>query len=290
MAPRGRLLDEEVMSRRDAILARRYALAALAITGLAVGARAARANSWPTPAAGEAPGNDVEVLFTFDDGPNPTHTPLVLDILAKHRIQAVFFLVGEMAGSEHKKVPAIIERILREGHVIANHTLSHQDLCRVPAERAIRELDEGKAVIERVAGMQVQWFRAPYGVRCDRLDQLLAERRIEHFHWDLDPQEWRHNNVDKTVKYITGELSRAHGRNVLLLHDIKAVTVKALPQVLAWIDAENAKRQKSRKRKIKILQAPALAIERLPPGFVAWAAEATADLRALPRHVASVLP
>lgn len=242
------------------------------------------------PAAGESASGDIEVLLTFDDGPNPLYTPQILDILAERKIKAIFFLVGEMAGSENKKVPPIIERILREGHVIANHTQTHQDLCRVKEEKAIRDLDDGKATIERVAGIPVAWFRAPYGVRCERLDKMLAERGIAHFHWDLDPQEWRHNNVDKTVKYVTGELARAHGRAVLLLHDIKQVTVKALPQILDWIDAENAKRSKSRKRKIRILPAPALAIERLPPGLADWFVEATHDLRHLPKSIASVLP
>jgi peptidoglycan/xylan/chitin deacetylase (PgdA/CDA1 family) len=250
----------------------------------------ASAKGWSVPAAGESASGDIEVLLTFDDGPNPTTTPQVLDILAARKIKAVFFLVGEMAGSENKKIPPIIERILREGHVIANHTQTHQDLCRVKEEKAIKDLDDGKTTIERVSGITVQWFRAPYGVRCDRLDKLLEERRIEHFHWDLDPQEWRHGNVDKTVKYVTGELARAHGRVVLLLHDIKPVTVKALPQIFDWMDAENAKRSKSRKRKIRILSPAALAIEKLPTGLADWIAEATYDLRTLPKSIASALP
>ncbi len=250
----------------------------------------ARAAGWPAPAAGESASGDIEVVLTFDDGPNPTTTPQVLDILAKHDLQAVFFLVGEMVGSENKKVPTIVERILRDGHVIANHTMTHQDLCRVKPEKAVKDLDDGKATIERVAGIPVHWFRAPYGVRCDRLDAMLAERGITHFHWDLDPQEWRHNNVDKTVKYVTGELARAHGRSVLLLHDIKAVTVQALPQILQWIADENARRSKSRKRKIRILRPSLLAIEQLPPGLVDWVTDATADLRQLPTRIASVLP
>lgn len=246
---------------------------------------------WDGPAAGESVSGDIEVLFTFDDGPNVIYTPQVLDILAAHKIKAVFFLVGNMVANENKKVPEIIQRILREGHVIANHTQSHKDLCRTKDEAvAVRDIDDGKATIERVSGITVAWFRAPYGVRCERLDRLMAERHIAHFHWDLDPQEWRHGNVDKVVKYVTGELARAHGRAVLLLHDIKLVTVKALPLILDWIDQENAKRAKSRKRKIRILDAPKLAIERLPAGFVDWFVEATYDLRTLPKSVASVLP
>ena len=256
-------------------------------------ASTASAKGWDQPAAGESASGDIEVLLTFDDGPNPVTTPQVLDILAARNLKAVFFLVGNMVNNENKKIPLIIARILREGHVIANHTQTHSDLCRgkgLPGEeKAIKDVDVGKATIEHASGITVQWFRAPYGVRCDRLDKMLEERHIHHFHWDLDPQEWKHGNVDRTVKYVTGEFARAHGRAVLLLHDIKAVTVKALPQILDWVDQENTKRAKSRKRKIRFLSPSALAIEQLPVGLVDWFMEATLDLRSLPTSIASVL-
>src|SRR6185503_5430626 len=111
--------------------------------------------------------------------------------LAGHHIHAVFFMVGEMV-KDNKKAPPIIERILREGHVIANHTMRHKDLCRVKEEAAVKDLDDGKAAIEEVTHLELLWFRVPYGVRCDRVDRMLAERHLSHFHWDLDPQEWRH--------------------------------------------------------------------------------------------------
>jgi hypothetical protein len=92
------------------------------------------------------------------------------------------------------------------------------------------------------------------------------------------------------VKYVTGELGHSYGRNVLLMHDIKQATVKALPQILDWITAENARRAKSRKKPIRIVQASALAIEQLPKGLVPWLKDATAGARALPDAIASVLP
>ena len=257
----------------------------------AFAAAPAAAKGWPTPAAGESASGDIEIVFTFDDGPSPKTTPQVLDILAAHHIKAVFFLVGEMVASENKAVPKIIQRMLREGHVLANHTMRHKDLCRAKDEAAaIADLDNGHAAIERVAGIDVQWFRAPYGVRCERMDRLLAERKIKHFHWDLDPQEWKHGNVQKTVAYVTKEISRAGGRAVLLMHDIKPVTVKALPEILAWITDENARREKSRKSKIRILQAPSLAAEQLPTGWLAWLDDATAGARGLRGRLARVLP
>ena len=257
---------------------------------LLAGIATATAKGWPTPAAGESASGGAEVLFTFDDGPNVKTTPLVLDTLAKHHIHAVFFMVGEMAGNENKKVKPLIERILREGHVIGTHTMHHYDLCKKKEEVAVRDLDDGKATVEQAAGIPTAWFRTPYGARCERVERLLAERHLEHFHWDLDPQEWKHKNADKAFKYVTDSLSRTGDRNVLLMHDIHEATVKALPRILDWIDEENAKRKKSHKKPILVVQAPAYAIEKLPKGFVPWITDATAGIRSLPSSIASVLP
>jgi chitooligosaccharide deacetylase len=264
--------------------------APLALACLAAISVQADAKGWPTPAAGPTMTGDPELIFTFDDGPNKDLTPLVLDTLAKHKIRAVFFLVGEMAAQ--KTSPEILERMLREGHIIANHTMTHQDLCRVKdPERAAREIDEGKAAIEgALPGLQVHWFRTPYGVRCDRLDEMLAARGITHFHWDLDPQEWRHGSKKKTVEYVTKQLGRMTGRNVLLMHDIKKATVEALPEILDFIEAENARRKETRRRRIRILQAWEIAVEQLPPGTLEWLRAVAPSRQDLVDAIASVLP
>jgi peptidoglycan/xylan/chitin deacetylase (PgdA/CDA1 family) len=261
-----------------------------AMIALGSSGHGAAAKAWPSPAAGDSTSGGPEILFTFDDGPNPKTTPLVLDTLAAHHIHAVFFLVGGMAGNHNPKVAAIIRRILHDGHVIATHTMKHKDLCRVSEAAAVQDLDDGKAIIEQVAGVPTAWFRAPFGTRCDRLEHMLAERHLAHFHWDLDPQEWKHGDPAKAIAYVTGELGRAYGRDVLLMHDIKQATVKALPEILAWLDAENGRREKSHGKPIRVLQAPELAIERLPKGLVTWLGDATTGARALPSAIASVLP
>ncbi|MBL9017468.1 MAG: polysaccharide deacetylase family protein [Myxococcales bacterium] len=264
-------------------------LLSLAILVLVAGSAAAK--GWPTPAAGESASGDPEILFTFDDGPNPTTTPKVLDELKKHGIHAVFFMVGEMAGSENKKVPAIVKRILDEGHVLASHTMKHHDLCRLKSEEAAAaDIDDGIAAIEAVAKVKLAWFRAPYGVRCDRLEKLLAARGLQHFHWDLDPQEWKHNDAQKTTSYVTGSLARSSRRNVLLVHDIKKATVTSLPQILEWIDTENKSRREAGKRPIRILQAPAYAAEQLPEGLAAWSIDAKTRVVGFRTALASVLP
>jgi peptidoglycan/xylan/chitin deacetylase (PgdA/CDA1 family) len=276
--------DSEAPRVRSNKVSARFVIACL----VALGVRA-DAKGWPSPAAGPTMTGDPELLFTFDDGPNQDLTPLVLDTLAKHRIRAVFFLVGEMAAQ--KTSPAILERMLREGHIIANHTMTHQDLCRLKdPERAAKEIDAGKAAIESAGGWRVTWFRTPYGARCDRVDQLLGERGITHFHWDLDPQEWRHGSKKRTVAYVTKQIGRMTGRNVLLMHDIKRATVEALPEILAFIEAENAKRKETRRRRIRILQAWEIAIEQLPAGTIEWINAVTPSRKDLVDAIASVLP
>ncbi len=251
----------------------------------------AAAKGWPTPAAGESASGDPEIVFTFDDGPSPTTTPLILDILKQHEIHAVFFLVGEMVDSQNKKVPAIVARILREGHVIANHTMHHKDLCRVKTEAsAVADIDDGRDAIEKISGLKLAWFRTPYGSRCKRVEDLLAERGLQHFHWDLDPQEWKHNDPKKAFDYVTRSLARSSDRNVLLMHDIKTATVKALPEILAWIEAENHRRSESKQRPIRIVQAPMLAAEQLPAGFSTWTTDAVARVTGIRTALTSVLP
>src|SRR3954462_2848520 len=255
---------------------------------LALGAGSgAAAKVWPTPAAGDSASGGPEILFTFDDGPNPKTTPLVLDALARHHIHAVFFLVGEMAANRSPRVAAVLQRILRDGHVIASHTVKHHGLCRIKEPAAAADIDDGKAAGELAAGGPTAWFRVPFGGRCSRLERMLDERHLTHFHWDLDPQEWKHNDSARAVRYVTGELGRASGREVLLMHDIKQATTRALPQILDWVDAEHARREQAHKKPIRIVDAPGLAVERLPRGLAAWFGDATAGARALPTAIAS---
>src|SRR2546429_2331943 len=128
--------------------------------------------------------------------------------------------------------------------------------------------------LEDASKLEMAWFRTPYGVRCERVENMLAERKLDHFHWDLDPQEWKHGSAKKAIDYVEKQVDKMTGRNVLLMHDIKKATVEALPQILDWIDEENARRKTAHKRRIRIIQSYELAAERLPAGEVDWLADA----------------
>ena len=236
---------------------------------------------------------DPELIFTFDDGPNPKTTPLVLDALAKHHIHATFFLVGDRITEFSQGGARAHPRELREGHIIGNHTMTHKDLCSSKSRRrrAAHDIDDGKATIEKVTGgFTTVWFRVPFGVRCERVENLLAERHLTHFHWDLDPQEWKHNITQKAIDYVEKQVGKMTGRNVLLMHDVKTATAEALPQILDWIDAENERRTESHQRRIRIIQSWQLALERLPPGLADWIVDAAPDPTALAHAIGAVMP
>lgn len=252
----------------------------------------ARAGNWSTPAAGESTGGGPEVMFTFDDGPKAATTGKVLDVLAKHRIQAVFFALGEhFTREDPAKARALIRRMVDEGHVIANHSVTHGQLCAGKPEATAWQIDRAREILEAEARMPVPWFRAPYGAWCPRLVRMFDERAIRHFYWDIDPQEWRTNNAKKTQWIVSWGLKRLKGRAVVLMHDIKWATVTALPKILEWLDAENARRAAAGEPTIRVVSGSDYAAELLGVDRVAAARElADAAVSGLAAALASALP
>ena len=238
------------------------------------------AGSWPTPAAGPSRSGDPEVVFSFDDGPHERYTGLILDTLAAHHLQAIFFWVGDRLGDEGPlgdRRRAMVDRAIHEGHIVGNHTSTHAQLCTVTEERAARELDDNRVRLAALAHMPIDLLRVPYGSRCARLDQMLLERDLRHFHWDIDPQEWRHGSTKRTIAYVTAHLKRLRGRAVVLMHDVKRATAEALPKILEWIEAENVQRRALGQRQIRIISPSAVVEEEsLPPGLARFLGDAAA--------------
>lgn len=229
---------------------------------------------WITPAAGPTRTGDPEIVLTFDDGPNPQTTIKVLDTLKQHELHAIFFLVGDRLAADKPAGRELVGRMIREGHIVANHTVDHLQLCGVPEEIAAAQIDRADQVIHELAGMPVPWFRSPYGAFCLRLEAQLGARHLTHMYWDIDSQEWKHNNAKRAYGYIVKKLSRLQGREVLLMHDTKVATAKALPQILDWIAAENAKRAGETRRQIRIIEPWEIAAEQVAPGLIDWLGEA----------------
>jgi peptidoglycan-N-acetylglucosamine deacetylase len=226
---------------------------------------------WPSPAAGPSQSGAPEVIFTFDDGPNEPTTRLVLDALAKHHVHAIFFENGWHYEATPEPAMRMIQRIVAEGHIVANHTQDHLQLCSIKDdEKRAYQVDHSRDLLAQVSGLPVLWFRTPFGSHCARVLALLDERHIDHFHWDIDAQEWKHPDPQRAAKYIITHIQHLQDRAVILMHDTKVATTKALPMILDWLEAENARRVANGRQPIRILSGSDLARERLAPGLSQW--------------------
>jgi len=155
---------------------------------------------------------DAAMRLTFDDGPDPRFTPLVLDALRELAVTATFYCVGRRALAW----PELVRRIAAEGHTVGSHTMTHPDLSTLDPFEAIGDVRRGRRAVERALGAPVRRFRAPFGRLGTPGRIALAVCRLEHDGWDVDPEDWR---PDATAEAIAAALRAAGAEDVVLLHD-----------------------------------------------------------------------
>lgn len=179
----------------------------------------------PVPRSGNlAPG---EICLSFDDGPHPTRTAAILDVLKRDNWRANFFSLGVQADANK----SVIRRAADEGHVVGSHSYSHRNLADVPLEAAKAEIEKGHAAVSRASGQVIPFFRFPYGAGSAQLDEYVETRALSSFVWNMDSLDWKIKNEDELLAHIMAELEREK-RGILLFHDIHERTVNVLPRVI----------------------------------------------------------
>lgn len=163
------------------------------------------------------------LAMTFDDGPHPSLTPKLLDILKERNIKCTFFLIGNLV----KIYPAIVRRIIAEGHEIGNHTWTHCSLTSRSDEQIRSELKKSEDAVYEVAGVRPHLMRPPYGAINTRIkDLMFSEFGYSTIMWSVDPQDWRRPGVAAvTSRLVNG----AHPGAIMLSHDIHPPTITAMP-------------------------------------------------------------
>jgi peptidoglycan/xylan/chitin deacetylase (PgdA/CDA1 family) len=182
-----------------------------------------------------------ELLLSFDDGPDLKGTPLILDELDRRGLKAIFFVTGwRLTGQRPDDLARrdLVRKIAAHGHLVANHTFSHHNLCENPKEQAA-QIDDNAELIAQATGVHPLLFRAPYGAFCHSLEVALAARELPDIGWNLDPQDWKSDNEAAVYRYLIDKLAHLRGRGILLLHDTHLASVRALPRVLDWLAGEN---------------------------------------------------
>jgi peptidoglycan/xylan/chitin deacetylase (PgdA/CDA1 family) len=182
------------------------------------------------------PLQDHEVVLTFDDGPIPKHSNQILDILASQCVKATFFIVGRMA-QEH---PEGVRKLIAAGHSVGTHTQNHPlTMNRLPIDQAQKEIDDGITNTKAALGNPAQlspFMRIPGLLRAPAVEDYLASQGIQTWSADFPADDWRHVTPQKVHDLAISRIA-AKGKGILLLHDIQARTVTALPAILRDLKA-----------------------------------------------------
>jgi len=178
------------------------------------------------PPAGAAPIHDgapaLRIALTFDDGPHPAHTALILQELSKRRAVGTFFVIGSRA----KDHPDLLRQIVLQGSEIGNHTWTHSDLTRLSPEQITAEIERTQALIEQVTGRRPALMRPPGGFY-NR--QVIEAAGLPLVMWSIDPQDWRGGDAGSVAQFI---VDHAHDGGIVLQHDPRISSYESLGQVL----------------------------------------------------------
>jgi peptidoglycan/xylan/chitin deacetylase (PgdA/CDA1 family) len=179
---------------------------------------------------------DGEVVLTFDDGPLPRYSNRILEILASQCVKATFFLVGRQAQAN----PEGVRKVRDGGHTVATHSQNHPtNMKSLPIERVRQEIDEGIASVSAAladGSAPAPFFRIPGLSRAEGIEEYAASKGAQVWSADFPADDWRHVSSSRVYDLAMQRLE-AKGKGILLLHDIQARTVAALPRLLLELKA-----------------------------------------------------
>lgn len=164
------------------------------------------------------------LALTFDDGPFPVYTTLLLDTLAQMGVKATFFLVGKNV----EQYPYLAQAIVRAGHEVANHSYSHPHLVRLSAAQMTEELVSAQDVITAVTGQAPRYFRPPYGEYSPELMRVAHTLGLTTVLWTAGGGDYASPSGDALKAKV---LRQADGGGIILLHEGVPGTIRTLPQL-----------------------------------------------------------
>lgn len=171
-----------------------------------------------------------EVVLTFDDGPLPRYTKPILDALDKYCTKATFFYVGKMAMA----YPDMVKEVIGRGHTVGTHTWSHPlNLRRLSLERAEDQIERGFAAVALAAGKPIApFFRFPGLSDSPAMLNYMQERGVGAFTVDVVSNDSYISNSSRLAHRTIAQVEKQNG-GIILFHDIKSSTARALPTILS---------------------------------------------------------
>jgi peptidoglycan/xylan/chitin deacetylase (PgdA/CDA1 family) len=154
------------------------------------------------------------IALTFDDGPSPKYTGQILDVLARAHVHATFCIIARQAA----QYPALVRRIVVEGHKLCNHTFDHDEhLARKsPAQIRAALIKAQEVISEASGGVAPTFFRAPGGNWSPQLEQIARSLHLTPLKWNVDPDDWKRPGVARIQSRV---VATSHPGSIVLLHD-----------------------------------------------------------------------
>ncbi|MBV7507783.1 polysaccharide deacetylase family protein [Bacillus sp. sid0103] len=183
----------------------------------------------------EVPTSRKAVAITFDDGPNPTYTPQVLEIFSEAVGKATFFMIGE----QMKKYPEVVKQVASLGHEIGNHTFTHPKLSLLSTAECLEEIEQNEKLIEELAGRKPVVFRPPYLDYNQNTVSLIEQKGYPMIGaLNLKAQDWEQPGVEHIL-----EKSREGIKNgsILIFHDgygDRSQTIEAVRKLVSELTSQ----------------------------------------------------
>lgn len=166
------------------------------------------------------------VALTFDDGPVPGTTEQILDILETHDVKATFFVLGQMV----EEYPELAQRIVEDGHEIANHSYSHPELTKLSEESLRYEIGYTQSLIQEHTGTWALAYRPPYGDSNQYIKNTVGLREVM---WNIDTLDWQTRNSDLITNSV---MTSVQDGSLILMHDIVDATPQAVVNLMNNLD------------------------------------------------------
>jgi peptidoglycan-N-acetylglucosamine deacetylase len=182
-----------------------------AAVGAAYHAMAPWAQGFGATFVGGSP-SSKQIALTYDDGPNDPHTFKLLDVLAKDDVRATFFLIGRYV----ERRPDIVRDLLKAGHAIGNHTLTHPSLALTGEVQTRIQLEECQRAVQDATGESPRLFRPPFGARQPHTLPITRSLGLAPVMWNVTSWDWK---VPPAAKIVETCNRRISGGAVVLMHD-----------------------------------------------------------------------
>ena len=173
----------------------------------------------------------ARIALTFDDGPHPRYTPVILDILNEFDIPATFFVVGVNV----ETYPDLIKRIEKEGHELGNHTYYHNHVAKMSQESLQKDILLCSDAVERITGKRPRYFRPPEGVCSKSVQNICGTAEMTIVMWSVDTRDWAHTPINEMYENVRRNTKNG---SIILMHDFigkNSPTPKALRQIIPML-------------------------------------------------------